>query len=62
MHASWEPSCNLQYNAIGQITLVVAVCLQEGSCQIVSRLPGKHSLPSSTHTPSNRTLSLSHPV
>lgn len=58
VHASWEPSCNLQYNAIGQITLVGAVCLQEDSCQIVSRLPGKHSLPSST--PTHHPTELSH--
>lgn len=61
VHASWELSCNLQYNAIGQFTLVVAVCLQEDSCQIVSRLPGKHSLPSSTptHHPAELSLCLS---
>lgn len=62
VHASSEPSSNLQYNAIGQITLVVAVCLQEDSCQIVSRLPGKHSLPSSTPTHHPTGLPLSHPA
>lgn len=41
---------------LGQITLVVAVCLQENSCQIVSRLSGQHSLPPCTPTPTHHPI------